>query len=124
MLVNYYRELFSTSRPNPHWPQLNHITLMITEEMNSALIDTFTDFEVKEALKQMAPFKAGPDGMPPLFFQHFWGVVDADVTNSVLSWHNLGTISHPLNHTFVTLIPKIKNPESVSDYRPINLCNV
>ena len=51
-------------------------------------------------------------------------MVDADVTNSVLSWHNSGTISHPLNHTFVTLIPKIKNPESVSDYRPINLCNV
>ena len=29
-LVNYYRELFSTSRPNPQWPQLEHIPLMIT----------------------------------------------------------------------------------------------
>ena len=73
----------------------------------------------------MAPLKAsGPDGMPPLFFQHFWGVVDADVTNSVLSWLNSGTIPHPLNHTFITLFPKIKNPESVSDYRSISLCNV
>ena len=73
----------------------------------------------------MAPLKAsGPDGMPSLFFQHFWGVVDADVTNSVLSWLNSGTIPHPLNHIFITLFPKIKNPESVSDYRPISLCNV
>ena len=98
---------------------------MITEEMNSALTDNFIALEVKEALKQMAPLKAlGPDGMLPLFFQHFWGVVDADVTNSVLSWLNSSTIPHPLNHTFITLIPNIKNPESVSDYRPISLCNV
>ena len=73
----------------------------------------------------MAPLKAsGPDGMPSLFFQHFWGVVDADFTNSVLSWLNSGTIPHPLNHIFITLFPKIKNLESVSDYRPISLCNV
>ena len=72
VLVNYYREIFSTSRPNPQWPQLEHIPLMITKEMNSALTNTFTAFEVKEALKQMTPLKAlGPDGMPPLFFQHF-----------------------------------------------------
>ena len=125
VLVNYYRELFSTSKPNPQWPQLEHIPLMITEEMNSALTDNFIALEVKEALKQMAPLKApGPDGMLPLFFQHFWGVVDADVTNSVLSWLNSSTIPHPLNHTFITLIPNIKNLESVSDYRPISLCNV
>ena len=41
VLVNYYRELFSTSRPNPQWPQLEHIPSMITEEMNSALTDIF-----------------------------------------------------------------------------------
>ena len=29
-----------------------------------------------------------------------------------------------MNHTFLTLIPKIKNPISVSDYRPICLCNL
>ena len=77
VLVNYYRELFSTLRPNLQWPQLEHIPLMITEEMNSVLTDTFTAFEVKEALKKMAPLKAlGPDGMLPLFFKHFWGVVE------------------------------------------------
>ena len=62
--------------------------------------------------------------MPSLFYQHFWGVVDIDVTSLVLSWLNLGTIPHPLNHTFITLVPKTKNLESVSEYRPISLCNV
>ena len=66
----------------------------------------------------------GPDGMPPMFFQHFWPMIEGDVTHSVLSWLNSGTIPHPLNHTFITLIPKKKNPNVVSDYRPISLCNV
>ena len=73
----------------------------------------------------MAPIKApGPDGMPPLFFQHFWPMIEGDVTHSVLSWLNSGTLPYPVNHTFITLIPKKKNPSSVSEYRPISLCNV
>ena len=29
-----------------------------------------------------------------------------------------------LNHTFITLIPKVKKPEFVSEFQPISLCNV
>ena len=85
----------------------------------------FEDWEVVQALKQMASMKApGLDGMPPLFFQHFWPMIEGDVTHSVLSWLNSGTLPHLVNHTFITLIPKKKNPSCVSDYRPISLCNV
>ena len=40
--------------------------------------------------------------------------------------HFLNTASLPanLNHTFITLIPKVKNPELVSEFWPISLCNV
>ena len=61
---------------------------------------------------------------PPCFFQHFWPMIEGDVTHSVLSWLNSGTLPHPVNHTFITLIPKKKNLISVSEYRPISLCNV
>ena len=59
-----------------------------------------------------------------MFYQHFWGLVDNDVTSSVLSWLNSSTLPHPLNHTFITLISKTKKLEFVQEYRPISLCNV
>lgn len=42
----------------------------------------------------------------------------------VLSWLNLGFLPHPVNHTFLTLIPKTFNPEHVHQFRPISLSNV
>ena len=93
---------------------LAHVPQIITEEMNLSLTCDFMENEVSKALQQMVPLKAlGPDGMPPLFYQHFWSTVDKDVTSSILSWLNSGTLPHPINHTFITLILKTDNPEYV-----------
>ena len=81
--------------------------------------------EVSAALQQMAPLKApGPDGMLPLFNQHFWETMDRDVTSSILSWLNTSILPSPSNHTFITLIPKTNNPKYVHQFHPISLCNV
>ena len=124
VLTKFYHDLFTTSNPTLHQGVLDQIPQVITAEMNHELTCNFEEWEVAQALKQMAPLKApGPDGMPPLFFQHFWPMIEGDVTHLVLSWLNLGTLPHPVNHTFITLIPKKKNP-ILSEYRPINLCNI
>lgn len=62
--------------------------------------------------------------MHPLFYQSYWHVIGEDVTQSVISNLNSGKILESINHTFITLIPKVKNPENVSDYHPTSLCNV
>ena len=73
----------------------------------------------------MAPLKApGPDGMPPLFYQNFWHLVKGDVIHTLLHFLKSGSLPNSLNHTFITLISKTKNPEFVSKFRPISLCNV
>jgi hypothetical protein len=73
----------------------------------------------------MAPLKAsGPNGMPPLFFQKYWKVVGPEVTQGVLSCLNSGHILNAINHTFITLIPKVKTLEKITEFRPISLCNV
>ena len=92
--------------------------------MNDELAAPFQRIEVELAMKQMDPLKApGPDGMPPLFFQQFWPTVGEDVTEAVLTCLNFGTIPTSINRTFITLIPKVKSPVRVSEFRPIALCN-
>nr|XP_023875178.1 uncharacterized protein LOC111987686 [Quercus suber] len=57
--------------------------------MNEELTQTSTAQEVTVALKQMYPFKApGPDGMPLIFFQHFWSTCGEVVTTTVLDFLN------------------------------------
>ena len=98
---------------------------VIIDEINALLSRKFEVHEVELALQQMAPFKApGPNGMPSLFYQHFWETVSHDVTFSILMWLNSGTLPQSLNHTFISLIPKIKSPEYAHQFRPISLCNV
>ena len=73
----------------------------------------------------MYPLKAlGPDGMPPFFFQHFWSTSGAVVTNTVLNFLNFGISPPNFNDTNIVLIPKVKETKLVTDYKPINLCNV
>ena len=73
----------------------------------------------------MFPLKApSPDGMPPFFYQHFWSTSGAVVTKIVLDFLNHGIIPPNFNDTHIILIPKIKDPRRVIDYRPISLCNV
>ena len=93
--------------------------------MNNMLLEEFTQEEVKKALFQMNPTKApGPDGMNPLFFQKYWHIVGTDVSDAVLDYINSGKFLQSINFTHITLIPKKKNLELMSYFRPISLCNV
>ena len=67
MIVDFYSKHFSSSNP-----VVQHTKRVASSNMNDGLVEAFTKEEVETALKQMAPLKApDPDGMPPLFFQHY-----------------------------------------------------
>ena len=60
----------------------------------------------------MSPLKAlGPNGLPPIFYQHYWDKIGGDVAKAILTWLNLGTICPSFNHTYITLISKVKSPQ-------------
>ena len=125
IIVEYFAELFTTRNSVIEEGSLSFIPRLVTDEINEKLMGEFMEWEIQKALDQMAPLKApGPDRMPPLFYQHFWGIMNREVTSTILAWLNSGKLPYPVNHTFVTLIPKVKNLVSVSQYRPISLCNV
>ena len=74
--VHYFEELFTTSKPKVEQEMLDAIQPKVTARMNSILTREFQAMEVEKALKQMHPLTApGPDGMPPLFYHHFWPTV-------------------------------------------------
>ncbi|XP_031103479.1 uncharacterized protein LOC116007017 [Ipomoea triloba] len=84
-----------------------------------------TKEEVHAALSDMTPFKAlGPNGFHAAFYQRMWGVMGDSLFTLVKNAFESGTLPEGLNDTLVALIPKVNNPETVKQFRPISLCNV
>ncbi|KAH9671373.1 reverse transcriptase domain-containing protein [Citrus sinensis] len=123
----HFVELFTTTNPlrQQRESALKDMLKKVTVEMNKELGRPFTEEEIKEALFQMCPTKApGPDDLPAVFFKKHWEAVKEGVTATFLHILNgKGTLA-PLNHTYIALIPKIKKPRDVTEFRPISLCNV
>lgn len=73
----------------------------------------------------MGPHKSlGPNGFNVSFFQQHWTMVGDTVCDVVLSILHGAGMNPSLNSTFIALIPKSNDLSVVSDYRPINLCNI
>ena len=81
--------------------------------------------EIEMVVFQLGAHKAlGPVGIPTFFFQEYWAMVKQDILNSTQAFFHSGSLLKALNKTFITLIPKVSVPEEVTQFRPINLCNV
>ena len=125
IIKQYFRSIYSSLNPSDFDNILQGIHPTTTEEAAELLGCDFHADEVGVALKQMAPLTTlGPDGMSPIFYKSFWHIVGEDVTTVVLKALNIGVVLDSLNSTFIALIPKIKHPKKVSNFRPISLCNV
>uniref|UniRef100_A0A2N9G6T6 CCHC-type domain-containing protein n=1 Tax=Fagus sylvatica TaxID=28930 RepID=A0A2N9G6T6_FAGSY len=99
--------------------------MVISQEDNSYLCNIPSNEEIKETLFSMNSNKCpGPDGLPFLFFKHYWSIVKSKVIAAVQNFFQSGRPLKQLNHTFIALIPKIDGASSVNQFRPIALCNV
>ena len=66
----------------------------------------------------------GPDKFSARFFQSSWTTIRGEICKTVLDFLNYGIFDSLLNDTSIVLIPKMKSLVSVTDFRPISLCNV
>ncbi|XP_019200076.1 PREDICTED: uncharacterized protein LOC109193678 [Ipomoea nil] len=124
-IFDYYRNIFSSNPSQIDESFYANVLPRVTHTQNEALLRPFEKDEVRTALFAMFPDKApGPDGMNSGFYQQFWDVVGGDVSDFIVNCLNTRTFPTNLNDTDVVLIPKKKNPERVSDLRPIALSNV
>ena len=74
IIVDYFGDLFTTRNSAIRVDSLSFIPKLVTDEINEQLMGEFMEWEIQEALDQMAPLKApGPDGMPPLILPTLLG---------------------------------------------------
>lgn len=112
VVVEYYKNLFTSSNPTDFSQLLQAIQPKVTPAMNQVLVRDFTANKCRMTLKKMYPLKAsGPNDMPHLFFQHFWTTSGVVITKTVLHFLNLDISLLNFNETHIVLIPKIKEPK-------------
>jgi hypothetical protein len=123
--IEYFAGLFTSSQPHAIDEVVQEADWVVMQGMNDRLMSPFTHEEVRKALFQMHPSKApGPDGMSALFFQKYWHVIGTDISIAVLDFLNFGRMLGSVNFTHIVVIPKVANPERITQFRPISLCNV
>ena len=104
---------------------LEGIPTKITDQMNRILVKPVDEHEIKTAVFSMNPNKApGNDGMSPLFYQTYWEIIKNDIVEAVQAFFHSSHMLKSINHTIVSLIPKIPIPTGLMHYRPISLCSV
>ena len=125
MVVEFFAALFTDDMSQPHLGLPSGFFPQIAPEKMDLLAKPYAVEEVFQALRTMAPLKApGPDGFQAFFYQKYWTLVGRSVCDLVLGVLNGGHLPEGLNDTFLTLIPKVDNPQKVTQFRPIGLCNV
>ncbi|KAL4361603.1 hypothetical protein GQ457_04G019930 [Hibiscus cannabinus] len=120
----YFSSLF-TSYSTMDPSILNLIPPSISAEMNQSLLRPFTPEEVTAAFQDIGTRKApGIDGFPISFFRLHWETIGSEFIQLCLVIIDGSADMAQVNRAVIVLIPKVKNPESMCQFRPISLCTV
>ncbi|KAJ9555564.1 hypothetical protein OSB04_010178 [Centaurea solstitialis] len=100
----------------------SHFFKRISDNQKHSLEAPFSEQEVKSAVWSCGYNKApGPDGFTFEFVRKFWDMVGKDFYEAVKYFESNHRIHPGSNSSFITLVPKVSDPLSLDDYRPINL---
>ncbi|GKB16285.1 hypothetical protein Tco_0850208, partial [Tanacetum coccineum] len=87
------------------------------------MVREVTDNEIKEAIFSMGDDKAlGPDGFTSAFVKEAWDVVGTDVTNAIHDFFMNGRLLKYINHTIISLVPKVSTPSRNNELQAISCC--
>lgn len=126
MGFEFFRNLYAKEdHPNARNFPLRNVFPKLNSASLYSLNSNITSQEIKDAVFSMGALKAlGPDGYHAMFFQSHWEVIGDSVCEFIMScFQDLSRID-TINSTDVVLIPKVDNPDSLKQFRPISLCNV
>jgi hypothetical protein len=115
----YKNRLGTSSHTHMHF---NHL---IQPHDLQGIATPFTKKDIDDIIKIMSCDKApGTDEFNGKFLKKCWHIIREDVYGVCLDFFN-GTVDiEAINNSFITLIPKVNNPSSVNDSRPISLLKI
>ncbi|GJR03016.1 reverse transcriptase domain-containing protein [Tanacetum coccineum] len=94
----------------------------ISVEDSNLLDRTITPQEIKDAIWDCGGDKApGPDGFTFKFIKKHWEIIKDDIIAYVKEFENTSYFPRGCNSSFITLIPKIDDPLTIGEFRPISL---
>lgn len=103
----------------------NLSTLMTPLNDLDDIVAPFLHEEIDQVVRRMPPDKApGPDGFNGLFLKKCWPLIKNDFYNLCQEFYWGTTSLECINTSFITLVPKKSQPETVNDFRPISLLNI
>ncbi|KAL0744395.1 hypothetical protein Bca4012_085908 [Brassica carinata] len=125
VIGDYFQSLF-TSLPGDREETVRRALHPIISEAENQLLNAIpSPAEIRDAAFSIHADKApGPDGFSAGFFHTHWADIGEDIVREVQEFFRGGPLPAGINDTHIRLIPKIAQPQKVSDYRPIALCNV
>ena len=96
----------------------------VSAEENAGLLLPLSKEEIFETIRSTNPNSAsGPDGFSIPFFRKFWPQLRGLVL-AIVQGFRLGTIDiSRLNYVVLTLIPKVKGTDKITQFKPITLIN-
>ncbi|XP_028556870.1 uncharacterized protein LOC114581249 [Dendrobium catenatum] len=96
----------------------------LNEDDKTALNKPFSIEEMEIVIKNSGNnISQGQDGITFSFFKAYWEIIKLDLWNAIKEFFENAVMDPKWKETIVVLIPKINNPLSPSNYRPISLCN-
>ena len=89
--IDYFKTIFTSQNPINLDDTVQVVQNNLTVDMQNFLNEPFTKEEVFQAIFSMKSLAAsGPDGLPALFYQHYWSTIGLDITASCLDIMNHG----------------------------------
>nr|GEW28095.1 RNA-directed DNA polymerase, eukaryota, reverse transcriptase zinc-binding domain protein [Tanacetum cinerariifolium] len=110
-------------RGEPLSAPINPSSLNSLIKKNSVELESdVSNEEIKRAVWDCGIDKSpGPDGFTFGFYRRFWNLIENDVYDAVKYFFTYGVIPKGCNSSFIALIPKIPDANTVKDFRPISL---
>ncbi|GMJ09511.1 hypothetical protein like AT1G43760 [Hibiscus trionum] len=117
----HFRKFYNESN-NLQVDRLESLQNLIDPVTTLNLEEKFTTEEISSTLSCTYGSRApGPDGFNMNFLKKFWPKLKDSICNFFKDFYQGNVIDRNYNHSFIVLIPKVNNPSTMEDFRPISL---